>query len=61
MTPEEIQKRAKVLLEKLTDDHPRACSAVHGPGDETWTVDENCDCGLREVRAFLFELAEAVI
>jgi hypothetical protein len=61
MTPEEVQKRAKALLEKLTEEHPRGCAAIHGPGTETWTVETDCNCGLREVKDFLFELAESAV
>lgn len=44
---DDLLKRA---VETLEGCHTAECRSTHGPGDETWTVEKDCNCYLGELK-----------
>lgn len=51
----DAEARVKQIKEIIYSDadHPRHCSAICGPGDETWCEPEKCNCFLKELKELL--------
>lgn len=52
MTKEEAKDKALALaVENAT--HETYCNAIHGPDHETWLVEKDCNCWLKEFRTLV--------
>lgn len=39
-----------IISETIEGPHIAGCSSIHGPGDETWIVEDDCDCCISEFK-----------
>jgi len=46
------------LIEAIEHGHVKYCSAVKGPKDETWTVEEDCNCWVKKAKEVISKVCE---
>lgn len=44
---------AEALKQAIETGHPCGCNAIKGPPDESWLVESDCDCWIKDARAAL--------
>ena len=53
MDKELAQKVLDQLNRSAHDGHDFSCGAIKGPGTENWIEEDDCTCGLRELKILL--------